>query len=289
MVQGKRRPATQERRLVPRQAAVARRHRRRAATVSQLPRPRRQDRAAAGTPWLDRPVSNDPASTRGQAPCGTWPLFSYKLFIRYKSMSKPHMMMIAAGVAMAFAGVVQAAPASQLPASNPFAQVSTLPFEYPAFDKIHNEDYAPAYAEGMRLHALEIEAIANNPKAPTFDNTIVAMEKSGQLLNRVATVFGSLSGANTNDAMEALDRDLAPKLAAHNDAIRPIPSCMRASRRCTTSATSCTSTPNRSICWSATTPTSCAPAPSCRPPTRKSSRPTTPNWRSCKPPSARTC
>ena len=135
-------------------------------------------------------------------------------------MSKPHMMMIAAGVAMAFAGVVQAAPASQLPASNPFAQVSTLPFEYPAFDKIHNEDYAPAYAEGMRLHALEIEAIANNPKAPTFDNTIVAMEKSGQLLNRVATVFGSLSGANTNDAMEALDRDLAPKLAAHNDAIR---------------------------------------------------------------------
>src|SRR5476649_2862535 len=143
MVQGKRRPATQERRLVPRQAAVARR--------------RRQDRAAAGTPWLDRPVSNDPASTRGQAPCGTWPLFSYKLFIRYKSMSKPHMMMIAAGVALAFAGVVQAAPASQLAASNPFAQVSTLPFEYPAFDKIHNEDYAPAYAEGMRLHALEIE------------------------------------------------------------------------------------------------------------------------------------
>ncbi|WP_295994580.1 M3 family metallopeptidase [Rugamonas sp.] len=136
-------------------------------------------------------------------------------------MSKPRMMMIAAAGAMtlAFAGVVQAAPASQLPASNPFAQASTLPFQYPAFDQIHNEDYAPAYAEGMRQHALEIDAIANNPKPATFANTIVAMEKSGQLLARVASVFGNLSGANTNDAMEALDRDLSPKLAAHNDAI----------------------------------------------------------------------
>ena len=135
-------------------------------------------------------------------------------------MTRPHLMMIAASVAMAcVSSVALAAPASLLDAANPFAKASTLPFNYPAFDKIKNEDYAPAYAEGMRQQMAEVEAIANNPKPATFENTIVALEKSGQLLNRVASVFGNLSGANTNDAMEALDRDLAPKLAAHSDAI----------------------------------------------------------------------
>ncbi|MDB5949777.1 MAG: dipeptidyl carboxypeptidase [Massilia sp.] len=105
-------------------------------------------------------------------------------------------------------------------AANPFAKASSLPFEYPPFDKIHNEDFAPAYFEGMRIQAAEIAAIADNPKPATFDNTIVAMERSGQLLSRVASVFGNLSGANTNEALQALDRDLAPKLAAHSDAIR---------------------------------------------------------------------
>ena len=65
----------------------------------------------------------------------------------------------------------------------------------------------------------EIEAIANNPKAPTFENTIVAMERSGQLLTRVATTFANLQGANTNDKMDAIDREMSPRLAAHNDAI----------------------------------------------------------------------
>ncbi|SHM95120.1 peptidyl-dipeptidase Dcp [Duganella sacchari] len=127
---------------------------------------------------------------------------------------------IAASVAAVFSVAHAAEPASLLPASNPFAKASTLPFGYPAFDKIKNEDYAPAFEEGMRQNAAEIEAIANNKKPATFDNTIVAMEKSGQLLNRVSTVFYSLSGANTNDTFKALERDLSPKLAAHNDAIR---------------------------------------------------------------------
>jgi peptidyl-dipeptidase Dcp len=126
---------------------------------------------------------------------------------------------IAASVAAVFS-VAHAEPASLLPASNPFAKPSTLPFGYPAFDKIKNEDYAPAFEEGMRQNALEIEAIANNKAAPTFDNTIVAMEKSGQLLSRVSSVFGNLSGANTNDTFKALERELSPKLAAHSDAIR---------------------------------------------------------------------
>jgi len=126
---------------------------------------------------------------------------------------------IAASVAAVFS-VAHAEPASLLPASNPFAKPSTLPFGYPAFDKIKNEDYAPAFEEGMRQQAAEIGAIANSKKPASFDNTIVAMEKGGQLLNRVSTVFYSLSGANTNDSFKALERELGPKLSAHNDAIR---------------------------------------------------------------------
>jgi peptidyl-dipeptidase Dcp len=129
-------------------------------------------------------------------------------------MFRPKLLVIAASLAVA--GLANAA----LPASNPFAAESTLPLNYPAFDKIKNEDYGPAYEEGMKQQAAEIAKIANNKAAPTFDNTIVAMERSGRLLDRVSSVFGNLSGANTNDAFEALNRELAPKLSAHSDAIR---------------------------------------------------------------------
>jgi len=128
--------------------------------------------------------------------------------------------LLALAVTAAVANFAHAEPASLLPASNPFAKPSTLPFNYPAFDKIKNEDYAPAFEEGMRQQSLEIEVIANSKAAPTFENTVVAMERSGQLLNRVSTVFSSMVGANTNDTLNALDKDLAPKLAAHSDKIR---------------------------------------------------------------------
>jgi peptidyl-dipeptidase Dcp len=132
-------------------------------------------------------------------------------------MNRTHILAFA--VAAAVATFAQAAP-SQLPASNPFAKPSTLPFQYPAFDKIKNEDFAPAFEEGMRQQSAEIDAIANSKAAPTFQNTIVAMERSGQLLNRVSTAFFNLVGANTNDTLNALDKELAPKLAAHSDKIR---------------------------------------------------------------------
>ena len=132
-------------------------------------------------------------------------------------MKRSHILAFA--VAAAVATFAQAAP-MQLPASNPFAKPSTLPFQYPAFDKIKNEDFAPAFEEGMRQQSAEIDAIAASRAAPTFENTIVAMERSGQLLNRVSTVFSSLVGANTNDTLNALDKELAPKLAAHSDKIR---------------------------------------------------------------------
>lgn len=112
-----------------------------------------------------------------------------------------------------------AAKSPVVPADNPFFAASTLQYEYPPFDKIKNEHYAPAFAEGMRRHSAEIMAIANNRAKPTFDNTIVAMERAGQMLYRVSTVFSSLTGANTNPVMEALSRELAPKEAAHRDQV----------------------------------------------------------------------
>jgi peptidyl-dipeptidase Dcp len=133
-------------------------------------------------------------------------------------MNRSHFLAVA--VTAAVANLAYAAPASLLPASNPFAKPSTLQYQYPAFDKIKNEDFAPAFEEGMRQQSLEIDAIANNKAAPTFDNTIVAMERSGQLLNRVSTTFFNLVGCNTNPTLDALDKDLAPKLAAHSDKIR---------------------------------------------------------------------
>jgi peptidyl-dipeptidase Dcp len=132
-------------------------------------------------------------------------------------MNRNHILTVL--VAMAAAQFAHAEPASMLSASNPFAKESTLPFHFPQFDKIKNEDYAPAFKEGMRIDAAEIEAIANNKAAPTFENTIVAMERSGRLLNRVQTVFFNLVGCNTNDEMNALNKQLAPELAAHSDAI----------------------------------------------------------------------
>ncbi len=103
--------------------------------------------------------------------------------------------------------------------SNPFFSASTLPYQAPPFDKIHDGDYQPALEEGMKQQLAEIEKIADNPDAPTFENTYVAMEKSGVMLYRVMAVFVAVTGANTDDALQKVQEDEAPKLAAHEDAI----------------------------------------------------------------------
>ena len=103
--------------------------------------------------------------------------------------------------------------------SNPFFNASTLPFQAPPFDKIKDGDYQPAIDEGMQQHLAEIEKIANDTAAPTFDNTFVAMEKSGAMLNRVLAAFGAVTGANTDPALQKVQEDEAPRLAAHHDAI----------------------------------------------------------------------
>ena len=102
---------------------------------------------------------------------------------------------------------------------NPFFTRSTLYMELPPFDKIRDEHFAPAFERGMAEQLAEIDAIAGNDETATFDNTLVALERSGQLLNRVSNVFFALVAADTNDAIEALRSKLAPELSAHSDAI----------------------------------------------------------------------
>ena len=107
----------------------------------------------------------------------------------------------------------------QLPASNPFAAPSTLPFQAPPFDRIKVTDYQPAIEEGMKIQRAEMDAIANDPAPPTFANTIEAMEKTGALLTRTYKVFYNIEQSDTNEAIQKIKSEVAPKLAAHNDAI----------------------------------------------------------------------
>jgi peptidyl-dipeptidase Dcp len=104
-------------------------------------------------------------------------------------------------------------------ADNPFARPSPLPYEMPPFDKIGDADYAPAFEAGMRDQLKEVAAIAHDPRPATFENTIVALERSGRLLDRVGSVFSNLNSCNTDREMQQVETAMAPKLAAHNDAI----------------------------------------------------------------------
>jgi peptidyl-dipeptidase Dcp len=102
---------------------------------------------------------------------------------------------------------------------NPFLEASPLLYQAPPFDRIHDADYEPAIEEGMAQHLAEIAKITAQSDPPTFENTIVAMERSGRLLDRVTNVFFGMTGANTNDTLQAIEKRVAPKLAAHSDAI----------------------------------------------------------------------
>ncbi|HET7656272.1 MAG TPA: M3 family metallopeptidase, partial [Luteimonas sp.] len=102
---------------------------------------------------------------------------------------------------------------------NPFFHESPLPLHYPQFDRIQDSDFAPAFDRGMADELAEIDAIANNPEAPTFENTVVALQKTGKILERAQQVFYNLVGADTNDTREALRAEYAPKFSAHRDAI----------------------------------------------------------------------
>tara|TARA_X000000368_G_scaffold89718_1_gene68442 strand:+ start:797 stop:2821 length:2025 start_codon:yes stop_codon:yes gene_type:complete len=102
---------------------------------------------------------------------------------------------------------------------NPFLNEYETPFKIPPFEEIEFAHYEPAFDIGMKEHLKEIEEIANNQQEPTFENTIEAMERSGETLDKVANVFFNLLGSNTNDDMDALAMKISPKLSAHNDSI----------------------------------------------------------------------
>jgi len=103
--------------------------------------------------------------------------------------------------------------------ANPFAQRSTLEYELPPFAQIKEEHYLPAFYEGCAEQLAEVQAILDTPGAATFENTIVALEKSGQYLMRMLLVFYNKSSSDTNDALDAIEEEIAPKLAAHQDSI----------------------------------------------------------------------
>ncbi len=138
--------------------------------------------------------------------------------------------LVLAGCAASSAETAPAPAASAAPAPAPYAPVipkgtgifaepSNLPFQAPDFSKIKESDYEPAIEQGITILLAEVDAIAGNPEAPTFENTFVALEQSGAMLTRVMYVFGALTSANTNDNLDAIDTRVSPKLAAMRDAI----------------------------------------------------------------------
>ncbi len=104
-------------------------------------------------------------------------------------------------------------------ASNPFFSSYNTPFNVPPFDLIKNEHFKPAFQEAIKKHQAEINAIVANKSKPTFENTIVALENSGDLLSSVSTVFYNLNSSNTNEEIQKIARDIAPETSAHNDNI----------------------------------------------------------------------
>src|SRR6266513_3266426 len=128
--------------------------------------------------------------------------------------------MFALLAAMQFAAIAVAAQnSSPMPSDNPFLVESALPYHLPPFDKIKDEHFVPASEAGMREQLKEVEAVANNSEAPTFDNTIVALEHTGQLLDRAQRTFSNLNACDTNPTRQKIDKEMAPELAAHRDEI----------------------------------------------------------------------
>jgi peptidyl-dipeptidase Dcp len=127
-------------------------------------------------------------------------------------------MIQALSVLAALAAVV-AVPAMAADRQNPFAAASSLPYQAPRFDQITDADYQPAIEEGMRIQRAEIDAITRIRSVPTFENTFVPMERSGRMLDRATSAFFAVAQANTNDTLQKIETEIAPRLAEHQDAI----------------------------------------------------------------------
>ena len=122
-------------------------------------------------------------------------------------------------LAVGIAAVAVLAGGCKRTMDNPFFAPWGTPYEIPDFAKIKTEHYMPAFEEGMKRQLAEIDAIVNNPEAPTFENTVEAYEYSGELLNTVCGVFFNLSECENSDEMEAIAEEVTPLLSAHGDNI----------------------------------------------------------------------
>jgi peptidyl-dipeptidase Dcp len=120
---------------------------------------------------------------------------------------------------LAIAPVIVSPGAVAAAVANPLLEPSTLPYQMPPFDRIRSTDYVPAFEEAMREQLQEVAAIAHDANPPTFENTIVALDRSGQALQRVSFIFDELNSNNTSDEMQKIDTEMAPKRSAHRDAI----------------------------------------------------------------------
>src|SRR5437660_3281820 len=105
------------------------------------------------------------------------------------------------------------------PVDNPLLKESALPYHYPPFDKIKDAHFVPAIEAGMREQLKEGDLVANNSEKPTFENTVVALERTGRLLDRAEQTFSNLNACNTNPTLQKIEKEMAPKLSAHRDAI----------------------------------------------------------------------
>ena len=123
-------------------------------------------------------------------------------------------------VASSLPALVGVAHAADAPPANPLLVESTLPLHFPRFDQIRDEDFQPAFEQAIAAHRKEVEAIASNPDKPTFDNTIVAMERSGRALDRVEKIFSNLESCNTDPKLQEVQRVMAPRLSAHRDEVQ---------------------------------------------------------------------
>ncbi|MRM94686.1 M3 family peptidase [Riemerella anatipestifer] len=106
-----------------------------------------------------------------------------------------------------------------VPAGNPFLEKSKLQYQAPEFDKIKDEHFKPAFNYGLKVQELEVQKISDNTEAPTFENTVLALENSGEVLKRAQSIFYNLTGSNTNDKLQALQQEYAPIFSAHSDKI----------------------------------------------------------------------
>jgi peptidyl-dipeptidase Dcp len=116
------------------------------------------------------------------------------------------------------AAQITARPAAK-PVDNPLLKESTLPYHLPPFDQIKDEHFVPAMEAGMREQLKEVDVVANNSEKPTFDNTVVALERTGRRLDRAERTFSNLNACNTNPTLQKIETETAPKLSAHRDAI----------------------------------------------------------------------